>query len=62
MGRREAKIGVSHINKFYLSKGVDHQNEDFITYTKNEHLDEFINGVIQDVFFIVRDINKKINS
>ena len=48
------KIGMAELEKFYLAKQVENQNEDFISYAKNDYLDDSINNIIFEVFNLIR--------
>ena len=47
------RIGMIELENFYLSKGVDKQNEDFITYSYNSSLDKSTNKIIESVFKLI---------
>ncbi|MBX2896867.1 MAG: hypothetical protein KF763_15580 [Cyclobacteriaceae bacterium] len=50
------RIGLIHIQTF-LNKGVENQNEDFVTYSDNNFIEENINEILKSVFSLIKEVN-----
>lgn len=51
---KKRSIGLKEVEMFYLGKNVENQNEDFITFLPNTHLDKETNEIIRDVFDLIK--------
>jgi hypothetical protein len=51
------RLGLIEIQKFFLDKQVEKQNEDFIAYAYNSDLDSDVNGTIKSVFTLVKELS-----
>jgi hypothetical protein len=52
----QKRIGVISIDS-YISKGIVSQNEDFVTFSYNRHLEPSVNEILRSIFLLIKEVS-----